>query len=584
MQQQPKIAALILAAGSSARMGTLKALLPLGRSGLLRETVQTFLTAGIRDVRVVVGHRADEIIPVLAQTNVEWVLNRAYERGMLSSILAGVESLDKAVEAFFVIPADIPLVKPETIRILADHLCRNRPPVVYPCIQGRRGHPPLISTACLRDKPSWDFPGGLRAFLDRFAEHAVDVEVIDEGILADCDTPFDYQKVLKRFSAADIPTKMECQAIWHAHKTTAAVVAHSRTVAELARALAVELNRVGFAIDLDLVTAAGWLHDIAKGQPNHAETAAELLRKLGYARLGAIVEQHTDLSQPGAMPGATELIYLADKLVKGRELVTLEERFKTAREQFRTDPEVSRRVDRRFRHAATIKHSMEESLGRPLESALQKYLPVIRTAAAKDQRKIFLARHGAIQNEVNGKRFIGRSDLLLSERGVSQAHSLREVLKRADLTAVFSSDLKRSRETARIIAAPHAIEVEARLELREIALGLWEGAAFTEIRRRFPGEFEKRGADIVHYRPPGGESFLDCAFRVTAAFIEILHATTGDILLVGHAGVNRILLCEALGKPLWELLTIPQDYGCLNVLTYDDGSLQVERLNAACTE
>lgn len=579
MKKQPKLAALILAAGSSARMGTLKALLPLGQSTLLEQTVQRFLAAGIEDVRVVVGHKAEEIISVLARSNVEWILNSNYGRGMLSSILAGVEGLDETVEAFFVIPADIPLVKPETIRTLTEGFQKNRPMVVYPCIQGRRGHPPLISLACMAEKPSWDYPGGLRTFLSRFEEYAVEADVIDEGILMDCDTPLDYQRIRKRFLTRNIPTQMECRAIWDTHKVPEATVAHCRTVAELARALAVELNRAGFHIDLDLVTAAGFLHDLAKGQPNHAKVAAELLRKLGYARTGKVVKCHMDLLQPSKPPGETELIYLADKLVKGSNLVSLEERFKTARERFGADPEVSRIVEKRFKYAETIKHDIEKVLQKPLECIIQKYENSIRAASMQDQRKIFLVRHGEIQIEGNGKRYIGQMDLPLSERGIVQAQNLREKLGQADITAVFSSDLRRSFETAQIIAEPHRIEVESRVELREIALGEWEGLPFTEIQQRFPDEFEKRGSDIVHYRPPGGESFLDCAFRIAAAFLEILWATTGNILIAGHAGVNRILLCEALGKSLWELFEIRQDYGCLNVLSYDESVLRADRLN-----
>ncbi len=579
MKKEPKIAALILAAGSSARMGTMKALLPLGQSTLVEQTVQGFLAAGIGDVRVVVGHKAEEIIPVLVRSGVEWVLNSNYERGMLSSILAGMQGFDEAVEAFFVLPADIPLVKPETIRLLIEEFQKNRSMVVYPRMQGHRGHPPLISLACMDEKPAWDYPGGLRAFLGRFEEHAVEVDVIDEGILMDCDTPLDYQRIRKRFLTRDIPTKMECSAIWEAHKVPEATVAHCRTVAELARALAVELNRAGFRIDLDLVAAAGFLHDVAKGQPNHAKAAAELLKKLGYARTGEVVECHMDLLQPNGSPGETELIYLADKLLKGSKLVSLEERFKVARERFGANPEVSRNVNRRFKHAEIIKDGIEKALQQSLESIIQKYEKSIRTASIQDQRNIFLVRHGEIQIEGNGKRYIGQLDLPLSERGILQAQSLREELRQANLTAVFCSDLKRSFETARIIAEPHRIEVESRVALREIALGLWEGLPFKEIQQRFPNDFEERGSDIVHYRPPGGESFLDCAVRIAATFLEILHATTGDILIVGHAGINRILLCEALGKSLWELFEIRQDYGCLNVLSYGDIVLRADQLN-----
>lgn len=234
---------------------------------------------------------------------------------------------------------------------------------------------------------------------------------------------------------------------------------------------------------------------------------------------------------------------------------------------------------KRFEHAQTIKSSIEKAFQQPLESIIQKYVRCICAASKQEQRKIFLVRHGEIEMEGKERRYIGQLDLPLSQRGIEQAQRLREELRRAPLTAVFSSDLRRSFETARMIAEPHRIEVEKRVDLREIGLGRWEGLPFSEIRQQYPDEFEKRGSDIIHYRPPGGESFLGCAFRIAAAFLEILDATAGDILIVAHAGTNRILLCEALCKPLWELFEIPQDYGCLNVLTYDNIVFQVDGLN-----
>jgi len=214
-----------------------------------------------------------------------------------------------------------------------------------------------------------------------------------------------------------------------------------------------------------------------------------------------------DLLQPNTPPTEIELLYLADKLVKGTSLVSLEERFQTARERFGSDPEVSNIVAKRFEHAQTIKSSIEKAFQQPLESIIQKYVGCICAASKQEQRKIFLVRHGEIEMEGKERRYIGQLDLPLSQRGIEQAQRLREELRQAPLTAVFSSDLQRSLETARIIAEPHQIEVESRADLREIGLGRWEGLPFSEIRQQYPDEFEKRGSDIIHYRPPGGESF-----------------------------------------------------------------------------
>jgi CTP:molybdopterin cytidylyltransferase MocA len=192
MKNTAGIAGLIPAAGYSSRMGMLKPLLRLGEVTAIEGAVNCFLEAGIDNVTVVLGHRADEIIPVLKNPRVKWIINRDYPVGMLSSILTGIRSLEPEVEAFFMLPGDIPLVKPETILALIDAYRHCRAPVIYPVFRGFRGHPPLISLNCVQDLTS-AHEGGLKTFLLRYKAQAVEVEVVDEGVLMDCDTPADYR-------------------------------------------------------------------------------------------------------------------------------------------------------------------------------------------------------------------------------------------------------------------------------------------------------------------------------------------------------------------------------------------------------
>jgi probable phosphoglycerate mutase len=139
--------------------------------------------------------------------------------------------------------------------------------------------------------------------------------------------------------------------------------------------------------------------------------------------------------------------------------------------------------------------------------------------------------------------------------------------------------LSRSIETASIICRLHGLEPFVNRNWREIGLGDWEGSTFAEIQQRFPGQYEERGKNIVLFRPPGGESFLDCASRVLPALIEALRSTRGDILIAGHAGVNRILICQAMGKSMDAIFDITQDYGCLNLIRYSDFRFELEILN-----
>src|SRR5258708_3177074 len=133
--------ALILAAGYSLRMGQFKPRLPLGERSAIEYGISGFHTAGLREVIVVTGHRARELTNVL-KGQVRCVFNPSYDSGMYSSIVAGLQSLPPETDAFFVLPADIPLVRPSTIMALVAAYHDTRTAIIYPVFQGKRGHPP----------------------------------------------------------------------------------------------------------------------------------------------------------------------------------------------------------------------------------------------------------------------------------------------------------------------------------------------------------------------------------------------------------------------------------------------------------
>ena len=581
MGKTARIVSLVLAAGYSSRMGSFKPLAPLGTSTLIEEAVTRFLRAGIADVRVVVGHKADELRPVLELLGVKWIFNAEHGRGMFSSVLAGIKSFEPNVDAFFLLPCDSPLVNSETIRALLGVYNRDDPKIIYPRFDGQRGHPPLIPATYLKENLSPDHPGGLHAFLGRYEPNTIDVDVPDENILLDCDTPSDYRILVERWSRESIPTEAECEAVFSRFKVSGQVIAHSRVVAELARMLAVLLNCAGLSLDLPLILAAGRLHDIARGQPDHAGAGSKLIAQMGYPRVGAVVAKHMDIQSHGPSVDETDLIYLADKCVEEDRLVSLEERFKRSISRYADRPDILKKIIRRFEEAQNIGKRIEAFLGRPVDNMIRRCEGSITAASRGGRRAIYLVRHGAVQSPVDPKRFIGQLDLPLNGEGFVQAERLSEALQDMPLSAVFCSDLKRSVDTAQIIAKPHHVSCIPRLDLREISLGRWEGLSFDEVRKRRPEEFHARGQDIVHFRPPEGESFLDCALRVIPAFYEILASTRGNVLIVGHAGVNRIILSQALGRSLEDLFGIGQEYGCLNVVFHRHSALEVKLLNGS---
>jgi len=195
MKDRQRVAALILAAGYSSRMGVLKPLVRIGGLTLVEMAVSLFLRAGVQDIRVIVGHRAQEILPTVDRLGAGRTYNPFYSEGMFCSVLAGVSDLGPDVEAFFVLPVDIPLVKPETVARLYMAYQSSRAGIVYPRFKGSRGHPPLISKGYVAPDLPRDLPGGLKALLRRYEKDSLDIDVEDEAILMDCDTQEDYLRL-----------------------------------------------------------------------------------------------------------------------------------------------------------------------------------------------------------------------------------------------------------------------------------------------------------------------------------------------------------------------------------------------------
>lgn len=194
--------------------------------------------------------------------------------------------------------------------------------------------------------------------------------------------------------------------------------------------------------------------------------------------------------------------------------------------------------------------------------------------------RIYLVRHGQVAGHEE-KRYNGQGDVPLTPEGQAQFGLLQLRLKNKDLKAVYSSDLSRCLEGARLLALPHGLEPVAREDLRELHIGDWEGRTWQELQSAYPEEWQARLDDIVHYRVPGGESLLDMAERVRGAIREIVAAHPGEeILVVGHGGVNRVVLLDAIGAPLERLFHIEQDYGSLNIIDYfADGNAVAQLLN-----
>lgn len=200
------------------------------------------------------------------------------------------------------------------------------------------------------------------------------------------------------------------------------------------------------------------------------------------------------------------------------------------------------------------------------------------TPLLDDRCILYLLRHGDCRRD-QVRRYIGQVDLPLNANGRAQARALQKKLAQVPFKRIYASDLKRCRETARIIAGPQSRGIRSVPQLREIKLGYWDGRPQAKIRQYHPDEYRQRGENLLGFRPPGGESFADLQERVVPAFRELIKEEQGTVLLVAHAGVNRTILCHLLGKPLQELFSLPQPFGCVNIIERQGNGLEVKAIN-----
>src|ERR1700690_928289 len=127
--------------------------------------------------------------------------------------------------------------------------------------------------------------------------------------------------------------------------------------------------------------------------------------------------------------------------------------------------------------------------------------------------RVYLMRHGEVAND-GEKRYNGHIDIDITQKGLDQMHRLAGLLEGKEITAVYSSDSIRSTRGAAIISDRVGISYTPLTELRERSLGAWEGLTAEEIKARFPEQYTAWRADLLNYRPPGGECLVDVGARI----------------------------------------------------------------------
>ena len=210
-----KITAIVLAAGSSRRMGRPKMILPWGKTTILGQVIETLRAAGVDEILVVTGAEREAVEAIASRHDARSVHNPDFERGeMLSSLQVGIRELTPSRpppnrfdlgevprsggggrEGVLVCLGDQPHVEERTVRALAERFAQQtRSALVVPSRNGRRGHPWIASRSIWDRLLALRAPESMRDFFRR-AEAEIEYVMVDsDSIFADVDTPQDYRE------------------------------------------------------------------------------------------------------------------------------------------------------------------------------------------------------------------------------------------------------------------------------------------------------------------------------------------------------------------------------------------------------
>jgi molybdenum cofactor cytidylyltransferase len=193
MRAPSPVAAVVLAAGGSKRMGQAKQLLPIDGQPMVRRVVQAVCDAGLAQVVVVVGAEGERVAGALAGLELEIVHNRNWQQGMSTSVRAGLEALRPEIEAALLVLADQPGLTPALLQVLVDGYRASQARIVAPFYRGRRGNPVLFARALFPELGQVEGDRGGRALLVRYQQEVAHVDLDDAAILLDVDTRQDYE-------------------------------------------------------------------------------------------------------------------------------------------------------------------------------------------------------------------------------------------------------------------------------------------------------------------------------------------------------------------------------------------------------
>ena len=582
MSNQNKPAAIILAAGLSSRMKDFKPLMKIDKNNALEVLISNFQLAGVEDIYVVVGYNADIIEKYFEGSDINFVKNEDYEKGMFSSIQKGIAAASKNDhDCYLINPVDVPLIPPYIIEVALRRHEVKPDCFVMPCFECKHGHPILVPSCYAKEILSSNMDYNLKAIRDSHKSKIFCFDTHCSTILMDMDTPEAYNDIVIAYKNNQFPNEEQCFKIYDRCETPSHIIRHCIAVTNTALTMADALIEKGWDIDRRLVYAAGMLHDCLRTKNEHGRVAAELLMHYGYKRVADIVLNHMDYvpDLPIRTVDENDLVCLGDKLCQEDRLVTLEERMKPVRERFKGDKEVLDIVTSRISAAGAVLDFISESIGKDVYELLKETQRIADEKASYEpaKRRIILIRHGETQKHKD-KIFMGQVDIPLNEEGKEQSTHVGLEMQHfnIDTDTVYCSDLKRAKESAKIITRilGDRYTVSEVPEFREMSLGSWDGKFIEEIKEKYPEAYEQRGKDITGFRIDDvAENFYDLSNRVVPKLRSLIASTEGDIVIVSHAGVIRAIRAYLAKKSVKDMLKLKIGRGTYEIIEYDENSL-----------
>lgn len=197
--------------------------------------------------------------------------------------------------------------------------------------------------------------------------------------------------------------------------------------------------------------------------------------------------------------------------------------------------------------------------------------------------RFLIVRHG--YSETNREQiFAGHLDAELDEIGKRQAEQLRDYLvSNYKIDRIYSSDLKRAKDTARPTAEAIGIKIETDPGIRELDVGLWKGMKVSEVAEKYPETFNLYKTNVGAARPDGGETYSELAERTNEAFIRMAEENEGKtVMVVTHGGVIRALRCLWNGYCITDAQEIAHVANAsVSVVSYNNGAFSFETVGEA---